>query len=148
MSVCLFHCDDDVSSCVDVIDLRLVALSTQLQAEQDKYMRTIRVSLRDFRKRLDDTLQMLRQSNAKFIRSFKIFSDGGNFCPEEIDDFRKKLDKMSQKIDSTEGSVMSDLEGIESKRLDQATKIANEFEDRCACYASSDAQLLLLLLHS
>ena len=60
-----------------------------------------------------------------------MFSDGGNFCPEEIDDFRKKLEKMSTKIDSAEGFVMADLEGMESKRLDQAMKISNEFEDRC-----------------
>ena len=60
----------------------------------------------------------------------RVFSDGGNFCPEEIDGYRKKLEQMSQKIDKSEGSVMSDLEGIESKRLDQATKIASEFEER------------------
>ena len=59
-----------------------------------------------------------------------MFSDGGNFCPEEIDGYRKKLEQMAQKIDKSEGSVMSDLEGIESKRLDQATKIASEFEER------------------
>ena len=35
-------------------------------------------------------------------------------------------------IDSSEGSIMSDLEGMESRRLDTATKIAVEFEDRCA----------------
>lgn len=60
----------------------------------------------------------------------RVFSDGGNFCPEEIEDFRKKLEKMGQKIDSAEGYIMSDLEGMESKRLDQATKISAEFEDR------------------
>ncbi len=37
---------------------------------------------------------------------------------------------MAAKIDSAEGFIMSDLEGMESKRLDQATKISNEFEDR------------------
>ena len=37
---------------------------------------------------------------------------------------------MSNKIDENEGSIMSDLEGMESKRLDQATKVAMEFEDR------------------
>ena len=60
----------------------------------------------------------------------RVFSDGGNFCPEEIEDYRKKLEKMSQKIDSSEGFIMADLEGMESKRLDQASKIAHEFEDR------------------
>ena len=37
-------------------------------------------------------------------------------------------------IDSSEGSIMSDLEGMESKRLDSATKISVEFEDRLAIY--------------
>ncbi len=60
----------------------------------------------------------------------RLFSDGGNFCPEEIEEYRKKLEKMAAKIDSAEGFIMSDLEGMESKRLDQATKISNEFEDR------------------
>ena len=60
----------------------------------------------------------------------RVFSDGGNFCPEEIEDYRKKLEKMSQKIDSSEGFIMADLEGMESKRLDQASKISHEFEDR------------------
>ncbi|KAI0222951.1 DUF4456 domain-containing protein [Lamellibrachia satsuma] len=109
---------------------KLIALSNQLQVEKEKYMEVIRASLRVFRQKLDDTLQMLRESNARFIKSFKVFSDGGNFCPEEIDGYRKKLEQMSQKIDKSEGSVMSDLEGIESKRLDQATKIASEFEER------------------
>ena len=64
------------------------------------------------------------------FRLSRVFSDGGNFCPEEIDEYRKKLEKMAQKIDSSEGFVMADLEGMESKRLDQAMKIAHEFEDR------------------
>jgi len=61
---------------------------------------------------------------------FRVFSDGGNFCPEEIDDYKKKLEKQSKRIDEAEGSIMSDLEGMESKRLEQATKVALEFEDR------------------
>ena len=60
----------------------------------------------------------------------RVFSDGGNFCPDEIDEYRKKLEKMSHKIDSAEGFIMADLEGMESKRLDQAMKVSSEFEDR------------------
>ena len=37
---------------------------------------------------------------------------------------------MSKKIDESEGHIMSDLEGMESKRLEQAQKVAVEFEDR------------------
>jgi len=59
-----------------------------------------------------------------------LFSDGGNFCPEEIEEYKTRLTKMSQKIDSAEGFVMADLEGMESRRLDQASKVSAEFEDR------------------
>lgn len=66
---------------------------------------------------------------------YRVFSDGGNFCPEEIDVYRKKLENMSSKIDVSEGAIMSDMEDIEKKRLDQATKVASEFEDRYEeCY--------------
>ena len=64
------------------------------------------------------------------LNNFRLFSEGGNFCPEEIEEYRKKLEKMSAMIDTSEGSIMSDLEGMESKRLDSATKISVEFEDR------------------
>lgn len=108
----------------------LVSLQNKLGANMEKFMTVIRTSLRQFRKHLDETLQMLRESNARFIKSFKLFSGGGNFCPEEIEEYRKRLEKMSDKIDSAEGSIMSELEGMESKRLDVATKVSNEFEDR------------------
>ena len=50
---------------------RLVSLQNQLVVELDKFMEIIRTSLRQFRKHLDKTLQMLRESNARFIKSFK-----------------------------------------------------------------------------
>ncbi|KAL4219460.1 hypothetical protein ACF0H5_022039 [Mactra antiquata] len=109
---------------------KLYSLKNQLNVELDKFMSIIRASLRQFRQHLDETLQMLRESNARFIKSFRVFSDGGNFCPEEIDEYRKRLDKMAGNIDKSEGAVMSDLEDMESKRLEQATKVAMEFEDR------------------
>ncbi|ESP05024.1 hypothetical protein LOTGIDRAFT_156279 [Lottia gigantea] len=109
---------------------RLMALQNQLGVELEKFMSVIRTSLRQFRQHLDKNLQMLRESNARFIKSFKLFSDGGNFCPQEIEEYRKSLEKMSQKIDQVEGSIMSDLEGMESKRLEQGSKVAIEFEDR------------------
>lgn len=59
-----------------------------------------------------------------------MFSDGGNFSPEEVDTHKKKLEKLANKIDSSEGFVMADLEGMEARRLEQATEIANKFEDR------------------
>jgi len=50
---------------------RLYNLKNQLNVELDKFMSVIRASLRQFRQHLDETLQMLRESNARFIKSFK-----------------------------------------------------------------------------
>ena len=60
----------------------------------------------------------------------RVFSDGGNFCPEEIETYKSRLETIAIKVDKCEGTVMSDLEGIEAKRLELATKIVAEFEER------------------
>ena len=39
-------------------------------------------------------------------------------------------ERMASKIDSAEGSVMAELEGMESKRLEAATDYAGKLEDR------------------
>ncbi|XP_076092470.1 coiled-coil domain-containing protein 180-like isoform X4 [Mytilus galloprovincialis] len=109
---------------------KLASLRMQLKEESEKFMTMIRTSLKNFRQHLDDTLQRLRESNARFIKSFKVFSDGGNFCPEEIREYCKKLDQSSQKIDKCEGAIMLELEGLESKRREQVTKVVVEFDDR------------------
>lgn len=64
------------------------------------------------------------------LLNYRVFSDGGNFCPEEIKEYCKKLDQSSQKIDKCEGAVMLELEGLESKRREQVTRVVVEFDDR------------------
>ena len=64
------------------------------------------------------------------VSSYRVFSDGGNFCPEEIEVYKKQLGSMSSRIDKAEGLIMSDMEGIESKRLDHAHKITAEFQNK------------------
>jgi len=86
--------------------------------------------LRKFRHDLDDMLSTLRNSNARFRKTFKVFSDGGNFSTDEVDEYRKKLERMASKIDTSEGSFMGELEGMESKRLEAATDYAGKLEDR------------------
>ena len=44
--------------------------------------------------------------------------------------FSSLKERMANKIDSAEGSVMAELEGMESKRLEAATDFAGKLEDR------------------
>ncbi|XP_015765794.1 PREDICTED: uncharacterized protein LOC107344618 [Acropora digitifera] len=108
----------------------LLVIQDQVAGRIEEYMNVIRTSLRKFRHDLDEMLSTVRNSNARFRKTFKVFSDGGNFSTDEIDEYRKRLERMANKIDSAEGSVMAELEGMESKRLEAATDFAGKLEDR------------------
>jgi len=76
----------------------------------------------------------------RFVRSFsgafkpncvfRLFCEGGNFSPDETIPLRKKLEKVSQRVDNAEGIVMKDLEGMESKRIETATDFVNKVEEK------------------
>lgn len=51
--------------------LRLISLQEQLIRDRDKHMEDVKAALRSHRTKFDETLQYLRNSNAKFRRSFK-----------------------------------------------------------------------------
>lgn len=51
-------------------------------------------------------------------------------CKHRIHFFSSLKERMANKIDSAEGSVMAELEGMESKRLEAATDFAGKLEDR------------------
>ena len=48
-----------------------MSLQDQLNKQKDRHMESIKVTLRNFRAKFDDTLSYLRNSNAKFRFSFK-----------------------------------------------------------------------------
>ncbi|CAF4534188.1 unnamed protein product [Rotaria sp. Silwood1] len=109
---------------------RLLALQDRLQKQREALMNNIRTSLRSFRKRFDDSMQYLRQANVKFRKSFKTFSEGGSFSRDEIEVYRKKLEKTIFQIDKAETAILNELEKLEKKQLEEATKIMNQFQER------------------
>ena len=108
---------------------KLSALQKQIQQEQVKTMDMVRTSLRDMRRLLENTCNALRIANSDLTKNFRLFSDGGNFSPEEIGDFREKLDHLGKQIDEAEGTIMGEMEGIEAKRLKQCSASANNFDE-------------------
>jgi len=53
------------------------------------------------------------------VYSTRLFSDGGDFTPQEIEVFQSHLERMDKRIDSAEGAMMQDMEEKESKCLEQ-----------------------------
>jgi uncharacterized protein Yka (UPF0111/DUF47 family) len=109
---------------------RLTELTGQLTKMQTELSADIHLSVEQFREHLTHTAKTLRESTAQFLKSFKTFSDGGNFCPAEVTEYSKRLEKASQKIDSLEQSLLTELKSVEPRRADQSTKIIHDFEER------------------
>lgn len=108
----------------------LTSLQTKVTAAYDEHMRNIRFELADFRKKMEEKLNDLRESNLQFGLAFKPFSDGGNFGPDEIEIYQKKLEKCSSKIDNCETFILTELDGMESKCLDTAVEVTTNFENK------------------
>lgn len=60
----------------------------------------------------------------------RMFSEGGNFSRDEIEIYRKKLEKIAAQIDKAETAILKEMEKLEKKQLEEATKIMNQFQER------------------
>ncbi|CAF0926257.1 unnamed protein product [Adineta steineri] len=109
---------------------RLVALQERLAKKRDTFMENVRISLRNFRQQFDEAMQCLRHANASFRESFIIFSEGGNYSREEIEVYRRKLEKTAGQIDKAETAILKEMEKLEKKQLEEATKIISLFQER------------------
>jgi len=61
---------------------------------------------------------------------FRTFSEGGNFSREEMEIHRKKLEKTMYQIDQAETAIFKEMEKLEKKQLEEASKIMNDFRER------------------
>ncbi|XP_063288858.1 coiled-coil domain-containing protein 180 isoform X1 [Pelobates fuscus] len=109
---------------------KLVTLSNSLSSILDNHLSGVQTTMRQYRQHLEEMLGKLRDTNSDFINSLKLFSDGGNFSPEEVETYRKKLHKSSKIIASFEESIMVDLDSLESVCLEQAKDVVKKFEDK------------------
>ncbi|CAM5163781.1 unnamed protein product [Eretmochelys imbricata] len=109
---------------------QLVALSNSLHSELLNHVEVIQISLRSYRNYLEEALGKLRDSNVDFLKACRLFSEGGNFSPEEVEFFCKRLEKETGRIDFIEGLIMIDMEKMESNYLEQATEVINKFETK------------------
>ncbi|EPQ10417.1 hypothetical protein D623_10019339 [Myotis brandtii] len=109
---------------------RLVTLSSTLNRELLSYVDVIQVSLRSFRQYLEESLGKLRYTNIDFIKHSRLFSEGGNFSPEEIQSLCNRLEKEATRIEVVESSIMMNMEKMESEYLEQANDFINKFESK------------------
>ena len=108
----------------------LQSLQTKVTSAYEEHMNRIKLELSSFRNKMEIKLNDLRESNQHFGLAFKPFAEGGNFGPDEIETYRKKLEKCNLKIDNCETFILTELDGMESKCLDAAVEMTNSFDAR------------------
>ncbi|KAK3514522.1 hypothetical protein QTP70_021500 [Hemibagrus guttatus] len=108
----------------------LLKLGASLQITLDEHISDIQDLQRQFRQNMEISLEGLREANAQLMKNFKLFAEGGNFTPKEIEQYRKHLEKMAKRIDSTDEALMLDMEGTESKCLEKAKEVISKFEEK------------------
>nr|XP_028571004.1 coiled-coil domain-containing protein 180 isoform X2 [Podarcis muralis] len=109
---------------------KLLSLSNNMRTELIDHVEVMQLSLRSYRQYLEEALGKLRDANTDFLKACRLFADGGNFSPEELDGFIKRLHKESGRIEFVEGLIMIDLEKMESSYLEQATEVINRYESK------------------
>uniref|UniRef100_UPI00398F31EA coiled-coil domain-containing protein 180 isoform X2 n=1 Tax=Pristiophorus japonicus TaxID=55135 RepID=UPI00398F31EA len=115
---------------------RLLTLVNSLQSKQDKYMENVDTLLRNFQQKLDKSLAKLHNDNERFIVSFRLFAEGGNFSPPEIDMYHRSLEKTTISIAKTEGTIMVDLEIMQAMSLEQSTVVIKAVEEKFMRYTT------------
>ncbi|XP_047380081.1 coiled-coil domain-containing protein 180 isoform X1 [Sciurus carolinensis] len=109
---------------------KLAILNSTLHRELLSYVDVIQVSLRSFRQYLEESLGKLRYTNIDYIKHCRLFSEGGNFSPEELDFLCNRLEKEATRIEYVESLIMSNMEKMENEYLDQANDVINKFESK------------------
>ncbi|XP_057265200.1 coiled-coil domain-containing protein 180 isoform X3 [Pezoporus wallicus] len=112
---------------------KFVSFSNNLHSELHNHLEMIQVSLRSYRNYLEEAFGKLRNSNVDFLKTCRLFLEGGNFSPEEVKSFSKRLQEESEHIDAFEGLIKTDMEKMESSCLEQATELINQSEMKF-CY--------------
>ncbi|XP_029295799.1 coiled-coil domain-containing protein 180-like isoform X2 [Cottoperca gobio] len=98
---------------------RLQAVSSTLQDCLDEYIKDTQRCHTCFRQTVLIRLQEVRIRTTQLLSSFRLFSEGGDFAPQEVKLFQKRLKEESKQISVTEESIYCELEGFESQSLQQ-----------------------------
>ncbi|XP_068011711.1 coiled-coil domain-containing protein 180 [Melanerpes formicivorus] len=109
---------------------RLVSFKASVHAELQIHLKVIHVSSRSYRSYLEEALGNIRDSNVEFLRSCRLFSEGGTFSPEEVKHFSKCLQEQSKDIDTFESLIKAEMEQMESRCLEEATEIINQSDKK------------------
>ncbi|KAM7415456.1 hypothetical protein PAMA_017796 [Pampus argenteus] len=114
----------------------LEALGSTLQDCVDHHIKQSQHSQTSFRCSVQVRLEDLRQRTTRLIDSFRLFSEGGDFAPQEVKVFQRRLKEETKQLSVTEESVYKQLEMFESNILQQVNEASGRFQDKLSLLQS------------
>ncbi|KAK2838233.1 hypothetical protein Q5P01_015445 [Channa striata] len=109
---------------------RLEVLSFTLQDCVDQHIKYTQTCQTNFRHSLQIRLEDIRNTTTQLLNSFRLFSEGGDFAPQEVKVFQRILKEKIREIGQTEESICSELEAFESRSLKQVKEASQRLEEK------------------
>ncbi|XP_056448075.1 coiled-coil domain-containing protein 180 [Gadus chalcogrammus] len=108
----------------------LKGFSSNLQDCLVQHIQETQLSQRAFRHSVQQRLEQVRDSNTKLVTSFRLFGEGGNFSPKEVDQLLRLLEKTSRRIDALEDGIQADMEKLEMACLEQVKGTVDRLQEK------------------
>ncbi|XP_030579650.1 coiled-coil domain-containing protein 180 isoform X2 [Archocentrus centrarchus] len=108
----------------------LEALSATLQDHLDQHIKKTQCWQTNFRQMVRIRLEEARNKTAQLLSSIRLFSEGGDFAPQELKMFQRRMKEETKCIAVAEESIYSDLEAFESKSLQQVKEVLDPLEEK------------------
>ncbi|XP_044191035.1 coiled-coil domain-containing protein 180 isoform X1 [Thunnus albacares] len=127
-TISLSNMEDDVltADCSQSLE----ALRSTLQDCVDHHIKQTQRSQTSFRQTVRFRLEDLRHRTTRLLDSFRLFSEGGDFAPQEVKLFTRRLKEETRQLSVTEESIYSQLETFESNSLQQVNEASSRFEEK------------------
>ncbi|CAK6980687.1 hypothetical protein L3Q82_023465 [Scomber scombrus] len=106
------------------------AVISTLQDCVDHHIKQTQQSQTSFRQTVQVRLDDLRHRTTRLLDSFRLFSEGGDFAPQEVRLFQRRLKEESKQLSVTEENIYIQLEAFQSLSLQQVNEVSGQFEEK------------------
>ncbi|XP_041854208.1 coiled-coil domain-containing protein 180 isoform X3 [Melanotaenia boesemani] len=111
-------------------------ISSILQHLLDEHMKHTKSRQTGFRNTVRMQLDEARSRTAHFLTSFRMFSEGGDFAPQEMKMFQRRMRTETRTINETEEYIWAQLEAFESRSFQKVTEASAQLEEKLASLKS------------
>lgn len=115
---------------------RLEFVSSTLQDLMDQYIKRTQVCQNAFRQTVQNKVSNIRNETGKLLGSIRLFSEGGDFAPQEMKMFQRKLRDESKRICAAEQSLCAEMECIEGSSLEEVREPFDRVAEELSLWTS------------